>query len=48
VLDVIREPRLNHRVIVEGGLLAPECGGLLTRFFERRRREAAARSEPPA
>ena len=47
VLDVIHEPRLNHRVIVEGGLLAPECGGLLTRFFERRRREAAAGAGDP-
>ncbi|WP_409440451.1 MULTISPECIES: tRNA adenosine(34) deaminase TadA [unclassified Pseudomonas] len=28
---------LNHRVIVEGGLLAEECGALLTDFFRARR-----------
>jgi tRNA(adenine34) deaminase len=46
VLDVIHEPRLNHRVQVESGLLAEECGGLLRAFFERRRREAAEANEP--
>ncbi|WP_120993886.1 tRNA adenosine(34) deaminase TadA [Stutzerimonas urumqiensis] len=28
---------LNHRVLVEGGLLAEECGQVLTEFFRRRR-----------
>jgi tRNA(Arg) A34 adenosine deaminase TadA len=28
---------LNHRVTVEGGLLAEECGALLTEFFRARR-----------
>ncbi len=37
VLDVLAEPRLNHRPIVAGGLLAPECGGLLSDFFAARR-----------
>jgi len=46
VLDVIHEPRLNHRVEVEAGLLAEECGELLREFFQRKRREAAERSEP--
>jgi len=41
VLDVIHEPRLNHRVEVANGVLAEECGGLLRRFFERKRRAAA-------
>ena len=27
VLDVLAEPRLNHRPEVAGGLLAEECGG---------------------
>ena len=26
VLDVLAEPRLNHRPQVTGGVLAPECG----------------------
>lgn len=28
---------LNHRVLFEGGLLAQECGELLSRFFRERR-----------
>ena len=37
VLDVLSEPRLNHRPDVVGGLLAAECGGLLSQFFASRR-----------
>ena len=37
VLDVLAEPRLNHRPEVAGGLLAPECAALLTDFFGARR-----------
>jgi tRNA(adenine34) deaminase len=37
VLDVLGEPRLNHRPEVAGGLLAPECGALLSEFFASRR-----------
>jgi tRNA(adenine34) deaminase len=37
VLDVLGEPRLNHRPIVAGGLLAAECGELLSAFFASRR-----------
>ena len=37
VLDVLAEPRLNHRPEVSGGLLAPECAALLTDFFGARR-----------
>ena len=33
VLDVLAEPRLNHRPQVEGGLLAEECADLLRAFF---------------
>src|SRR5262245_25230542 len=36
ILDVLGEPRLNHRPDVTGGLLARECGELLTRFFSSR------------
>ena len=35
--DLLRHPRLNHRPEVRGGVMADECGGLLTAFFERRR-----------
>jgi tRNA(adenine34) deaminase len=37
VLDVLGEPRLNHRPEVAGGLLAAECGQLLSTFFADRR-----------
>jgi tRNA(adenine34) deaminase len=37
VLDVTGEPRLNHRPQVDGGLLADECGSLLSAFFAARR-----------
>lgn len=37
VLDVLGEARLNHRPEVAGGLLAQECGVLLSDFFASRR-----------
>jgi tRNA(adenine34) deaminase len=37
VLDVLAEPRLNHRPEVAGGLLAGQCGDLLSGFFASRR-----------
>jgi len=37
VLDVLAEPRLNHRPDVTGGVLAADCSRLLTDFFAVRR-----------
>jgi tRNA(adenine34) deaminase len=37
LFDVVRDPRLNHRVDVRGGVLEAECGALLRSFFRRRR-----------
>jgi tRNA(adenine34) deaminase len=37
VLSVMNHPRLNHEVEVVSGLLADECGALLTNFFRARR-----------
>lgn len=37
VLDVTGETRFNHRPVVEGGLLADECGDMLREFFAARR-----------
>jgi tRNA(Arg) A34 adenosine deaminase TadA len=31
---------LNHRVLLEGGLLAAECGAILSEFFRLRRQKA--------
>lgn len=35
--DLLRHPRLNHRAEVRGGVLADQCGAVLTEFFESRR-----------
>jgi len=35
--DIVRDPRLNHRVDVLPRLHEQECGELLTAFFQRRR-----------
>jgi tRNA(adenine34) deaminase len=37
VMDVLAEPRFNHRPAVAGGLLADECAALLRGFFGSRR-----------
>ena len=37
VYDLLRNPRLNHRPEVVGGLMAEECGEVLKRFFTSRR-----------
>ena len=35
--DLVRDPRLNHRLEVTGGVLEKECGDLLREFFSRLR-----------
>jgi tRNA(adenine34) deaminase len=37
VMNVLAEPKLNHRPDVAGGLLAEESAGLLREFFASRR-----------
>lgn len=37
VLDVLAEPRLNHRPSVTAGVLADDCADLLLTFFRSRR-----------
>jgi tRNA(adenine34) deaminase len=37
--NLCTDPRLNHELPVTGGVLADECGALLTSFFEGRRAE---------
>lgn len=38
VIDLFAEERLNHHATISGGLLADECGSLLSSFFAARRR----------
>jgi tRNA(adenine34) deaminase len=35
--NALDTPGLNHRFVVDGGVLAEECGALLQRFFRARR-----------
>ncbi|MGH8759637.1 MAG: nucleoside deaminase, partial [Burkholderiales bacterium] len=37
VLNLFAEDTLNHHTAVTGGVLAEECGRLLTGFFQERR-----------
>ena len=37
VVNLFAEARLNHHTIVQAGLMAQQCGELLTNFFRQRR-----------
>ena len=37
--NILDSARLNHRAEYAGGILAEECGGMLSRFFEARRND---------
>jgi tRNA(adenine34) deaminase len=34
---LLSDPRLNHRTVAMGGILADECGAILSRFFAAQR-----------
>jgi tRNA(adenine34) deaminase len=40
VLDIAHHPRLNHRIPVQGGVLAADSGRLLQHFFQAKRRSS--------
>jgi tRNA(adenine34) deaminase len=42
VLDLFEESRLNHHARIEGGVLAAECGKVLSDFFAARRAQQKA------
>lgn len=37
VLNILEHEQLNHRAIIQGGVLANECGELLKEFFKKKR-----------
>jgi tRNA(adenine34) deaminase len=37
IVNLFAEARLNHHTVVEAGLMAQQCGELLTKFFRQRR-----------
>jgi len=40
VIDLMKENRLNHHTEVSGGILAVECGAVLSNFFANRRKKS--------
>jgi tRNA(adenine34) deaminase len=42
VVNLMAEPKLNHHTEISGGVLAAECGALLSGFFSARRKKAKA------
>ncbi|BBN80758.1 tRNA-specific adenosine deaminase [Pseudoalteromonas sp. A25] len=39
IMNIVREPQLNHQLEVTEGVLADECAEKLSAFFRRRRKE---------
>jgi len=46
VFHLLDDERLNHRVEVTGGVLANECGAILSEFFQAKRARGAPGDEP--
>ncbi|MDB5859715.1 MAG: putative bifunctional protein : haloalkane dehalogenase [Ramlibacter sp.] len=46
VVNLFAEPRLNHQTQCQGGVLADECGALLSNFFRQRRQETRSTAQP--
>lgn len=46
LFQIPSDPRLNHRPTISAGILADECGTLLTSFFRNRRATSATRIPP--
>lgn len=42
VLDLFAEQRINHHAVAQGGILAAECGSILSQFFAARRAQQRA------
>lgn len=40
VVNLMAEPKLNHHTEISGGVLAEQCGALLSSFFSERRKKA--------
>ncbi len=46
VFDLLADPRHNHRVEVAGGVLADDCGSMLSSYFRDKR--SSGKQDPPA
>jgi tRNA(adenine34) deaminase len=47
LMNLLQDPRFNHQPRVEAGLLAEECGGILSEFFRNVRARRSLRLDPP-
>lgn len=47
VFNLFTEPRLNHHARIEGGVLAEECGRVMSDFFAARRAQQQSEVPPP-
>jgi len=45
VIDLMAESRLNHHAEVSGGVMAEECGAMLSRFFVGRRKSKSSKHD---
>lgn len=45
VFDLLRDPRHNHKVIADGGVLAEEAGARLSGYFREKRRRDRDRDQ---
>lgn len=39
VINIAHHKGLNHRLNVQGGVLAPQCAGLVSEFFKKKRKK---------
>lgn len=46
VVDLFGNAQLNHQTVVQGGVRAGECGGLLSDFFKARRNQQRREAHP--
>ncbi len=48
LMELVTDPRLNHRIDVVSGVLGKECGEILTEFFQERRAYRKIEARGPA
>ncbi|AXM88871.1 tRNA adenosine(34) deaminase TadA [Anoxybacillus ayderensis] len=45
LMNLLQEPRFNHQAEVVSGVLAEQCGGMLSEFFRRLRQQKKGRKK---
>jgi tRNA(adenine34) deaminase len=39
IVNIAQHNKLNHRIDVAGGVMQPECGGIVSEFFQKKRKK---------